>query len=76
MTTITSGSAGITFPDGTVQATAAGSGAVANSTIYINSQTVLANYTFTANTSGMSVGPISLSNATVTLASGSRWVIL
>lgn len=76
MTTITSGTSGITFPDGTVQSTAAGSGAVANSTIYINNQTIYANYTFAANTSGMSAGPVSLSNAVVTLASGSRWVIL
>jgi len=76
MTTITNGSTGITFPDGTVQSTAAGSGAVANSTIYINNQTIYANYTFTANTSGMSAGPVALSNAVVTLASGCRWVIL
>lgn len=50
---------------------------VASGTINQNNQTVLANYTMSANTSGVSSGPISLANAvTVTLPSGSRWVIV
>jgi hypothetical protein len=54
-----------------------GGGASAGGTIYTNGQTVLSSYTFTANTSGSSTGPISLANgATVTLPAGTRWVIL
>ena len=50
---------------------------VANGAIAQNVQTVTANYTMTANSSGVSSGPISLANAvTVTLPSGSRWVIV
>ena len=56
---------------------AVGGGASAGGTIYTNEQTVLSSYTFTANTSGSSTGPISLANgATVTLPAGTRWVIL
>jgi hypothetical protein len=45
--------------------------------IAVNNQVGLSNYTFTANTSGSSTGPISLANGvTVTLPTGSRWVIL
>jgi hypothetical protein len=54
-----------------------GGGASAGGTIYTNGQTVLSSYSFTANTSGSSTGPIALANGvTVTLPSGSRWVIL
>lgn len=50
---------------------------VASGTINQNNQTVLANYTMTANTSGVSGGPIYLSNnVTVTLSNASRWVIV
>lgn len=55
---------------------AVGGGASAGGAIYINTQEITANYTFTANTSGISAGPIALSNAVVTLATGSRWVVL
>jgi hypothetical protein len=80
MTTIVGGSVpNITFSDGTTQNTATsggGGGASANGAIYINTQTITANYTFTANTSGLSAGPVSLSNAVVTMTAGSRWVIV
>jgi hypothetical protein len=48
----------------------------ANGAIYLNSTTISANYTLTGQ-NGMSVGPITIaSGANVTVASGSRWVVL
>jgi hypothetical protein len=50
---------------------------VANGAIAQNVQVVTGNYTMTANSSGSSAGPMSLANGvTVTLPSGSRWVIV
>ena len=50
---------------------------VATGTITQNNQTASANYTMTANASGVSAGPIALANGvTITLPTGSRWVIL
>jgi hypothetical protein len=44
---------------------------------YENSQTVTTNYTITSGDSAMSTGPITInSSVTVTIPSGSRWVIL
>jgi len=40
-----------------------------------NTQTVSYPYTISANNSAMSVGPVTLA-ATVTIGSGSRWVIV
>jgi hypothetical protein len=69
---ITSG--GVKFPDGTTQATAALTG---NSSILINNINVTANATIAANTNGFSVGPINTANGvSVTIASGSRWVVI
>jgi hypothetical protein len=49
----------------------------ASNGIYVNSQTVAASYTIATGTSGMSSGPITIaSGQTVTVASGSRWVVL
>jgi hypothetical protein len=49
----------------------------ASNGIYVNSQTVSASYTIATGTSGMSSGPITIaSGQTVTVASGSRWVVL
>jgi hypothetical protein len=68
MALIFDGTNGITYPDGTGQKTTA---------LYINNQTISTSITMSANTSASSTGPISLANAvTVTLPSGSRWVIL
>jgi hypothetical protein len=48
----------------------------ANGAIYLNSTTISANYTLTGQ-NGMSVGPITIANgASVTVATGSRWVVL
>jgi|TARA_B110000908_G_C9997875_1_gene332778 hypothetical protein len=44
---------------------------------YENAQTLSSNYTITTNKSAMSAGPITLaSSVTVTIPSGSRWVIV
>jgi len=49
----------------------------ASNGIYVNSQTVSASYTIAAGSSGMSAGPITVaSGQSVTVSSGSRWVVL
>lgn len=52
-----------------------GGGAEAGGLLYENTQTLSTNYTITAGKNAMSVGPITL-NATLTVPSGSRYVIL
>ena len=55
----------------------AGSGASAGGAIYENTQSINANYTMTTGKNGESVGPITIaSGVTVTIPSGSRWVVL
>ena len=45
--------------------------------IYVNNKTVATSYTIATGNSGMSAGPITIaSGQTVTVASGSRWVVL
>ena len=45
--------------------------------IYVNNKTISANYTIPSGSSAMSTGPISIaSGVTVTVSSGSKWVIL
>lgn len=45
--------------------------------IYVNSKTVSTSYTIATGNSGMSAGPITIaSGRTVTISSGSRWVVL
>jgi hypothetical protein len=69
---ITSG--GVKFPDATVQTSAA---LIGNSSILINNINVTANATIAANTNGFSIGPINTANGvSVTIASGSRWVVI
>lgn len=52
-------------------------GAQAGGVIYENNQTITANYTITTNKNGMSAGAISIaSGVTVTIPTGSNWVIL
>ena len=54
-----------------------GSGAVAGGAVYENKQQINSNYTMTTNYNGESVGPITIaSGITVTIPSGSRWVVL
>jgi hypothetical protein len=49
----------------------------ASNGIVVNSQTVAVSYTIAAGTSGMSSGPITVaSGQSVTVSSGSRWVVL
>ena len=49
---------------------------VASNGIFVNSQTVSANYTIPVGSSAMSAGPVTVaSGVTVTVSSGSRWVI-
>lgn len=45
--------------------------------IYVNSNTISVNYTFTSGTNGVSVGPLTISSGfAVTVPSGSKWVVL
>ena len=45
--------------------------------IYVNSKTIATSYTIPSGSAGSSVGPITLSNGvTVTVPSGSKWVVL
>lgn len=66
---------GLTFTDGTTQTTAAYMGA--NNCMFENNMTITADYTITSGRSASSVGPITIdSGKSVTIPSGSRWVIL
>ena len=48
----------------------------ANGVIYLNNTTISANYTISGQ-NGMSVGPITIANGiSVTVATGSKWVVL
>ena len=50
---------------------------IAGNGIYVNSLTIDVSYTIASGTSGMSAGPVTVaSGTTVTVASGSRWVVL
>jgi hypothetical protein len=54
-----------------------GSGASAGGAVYENAQVIVSNYTMTTNYNGESVGAITVyPGVTVTIPSGSRWVIL
>jgi hypothetical protein len=54
-----------------------GGGAEAGGAIYENTKSINANYTITTNKNGFSVGPITVaSGVTVTVPSGSRYVIM
>jgi hypothetical protein len=49
----------------------------ANGCVYENGQTITSNYTMTAGSNGMSAGPITIDTAaTVTIPTGSNWVIV
>jgi hypothetical protein len=49
----------------------------ASNGIYVNSQTIAVSYTIAAGYSGMSSGPVTVaSGQSVTISSGSRWVVL
>lgn len=62
---------------GTIPVTSNGVALVTGAPVYENTQTVSANYTVTSGSSAMSAGPVTLgSGVTVTIPSGSRWVII
>ncbi len=66
---------GVVFPDSTTQTSAAL--VAAGGAVYENKQIISANYTVTANNNALSSGPITInSGVTVTVPSGSRWVVL
>jgi hypothetical protein len=77
-------SGSITAPGGlavtgnlTVSGTATSNKYVANYGIYENKQAITANYSINSGNSAMSSGPITVnSGVTVTVPSGSRWVVL
>ena len=53
------------------------SATVANGTMYLNSQTVTASYTIPTGDNAMSAGPVTVATGqTVTVPTGSRWVIV
>lgn len=58
-------------------ATASGGGTVASGCIYLNNLSISSSYTITTGQGAMSVGPITVaSGAVLTVASGSRYVVL
>lgn len=55
----------------------AATGGGSDACFYENSETVTTNYTITVNKNALSVGPILInSGVTVTVPTGSRWVVL
>jgi hypothetical protein len=67
----------LTAVTGTIPASSNGIALVTGAPIYENTQTVGTSYTITTNSSAMSTGPITLSTGvSVTIPSGSRWVII
>jgi len=75
LTTIYTGNAKLLYKPSTGELTSPE--VVASNGIFVNSQTVSTNYTIAAGNSGMSAGIITVaSGVTVTLASGSRWVVV
>jgi hypothetical protein len=72
-TTTPNQSANLTYDGTTLKAQAVN----ATNGIVVNKQTVSANYTIASGDSGMSAGPVTVSSGvTVTVSSGSRWVVL
>lgn len=62
---------------GNIPVTSSGVALITGAPIYENTQTVSSNYTITSGSSAMSAGPVTLSGGvTVTIPSGSRWVII
>jgi len=74
----TLGAKSVTFPDTTNQTTAwVGRGSGANGCIYLNNQTVTADYEMPATVNGQSTGPITINTGvTVTIPTGSNWAII
>lgn len=52
-------------------------GAAANGVIWINSTNINTSYVMSPDNNGLSVGPVTITgNSSVTLTSGSRWIVL
>lgn len=68
----------VTYPaDQSIYYNATNKVAVTGGAIWENTNTIASNYTITSNTNAMSVGAITVnSGVTVTVPSGSRWVVL
>lgn len=48
-----------------------------NPPVFINSNTIAANIIISSGTNGVTVGPITINNGvTITVADGSKWVVL
>jgi hypothetical protein len=63
--------------NGTAWVNATAGGNITTKGLYENSQTISSNYTIGSGNSAMSAGPITInSGVSVTVGSGSRWVIL
>ena len=61
----------------TATSVAQGASVRASNGIFVNSLTIAANYTIASGDSGMSAGPVTInSGVTVTVSSGSKWVVL
>lgn len=55
----------------------AAAGGTSNGVVYENGQTITSNYIMTTSKNGLSVGPVAVaSGVSVTIPSGSRWVVL
>lgn len=75
MTTIYTGNAKLLYKPSTGELTSPE--VIASNGIFVNSQTVSANYTIAAGNSGMSAGTITVaSGISVTVSSGARWVVV
>lgn len=74
VSTIYTGNAKLLYKPSTGELTS--TAVVASNGIFVNNLTINTSYTIAAGTSGMSAGPITVaSGVTVTVASGSRWVV-
>jgi len=72
----TSGQVLSTNGTGTLSWATSGAATVANGTIYLNNLTISSNYTIATGQGAQSIGPITVaSGATLTVASGSRYVV-
>lgn len=74
VSTIYTGNAKLLYKPSTGELTS--TAVVASNGIFVNNLTINTSYTIATGTSGMSAGPITVaSGVTVTVASGSRWVV-
>jgi collagen type IV alpha len=71
------GDTGFTGSVGFVGSAAAAQGGGSDEVFYENDQTVTANYTIPTGKNALTTGPVEINNdVTITVSSGSRWVII